>query len=648
MSEQVDRSWDRIEAWLAANAPEAFASLRPPADPATISGAADRLGVVLPDDVRASLLRHDGVAEVHGKFTLAGNRLMPVERLIERSLGMVQSMEGVIEHEGDDEAGEHYLLSGYYWHRQYVLLTDSVTVDGLVVDCRPGDTHGAIGDFFNGEGTGFGDWASFGDLLEQLADALEQGRAFDGEIPVAFGGRLAWEREPEPLSGPTSLLSAAAGVAPAPPRRLSHRFTPIPEAGWVGEQPHFCLAFTENVDEDEVLRRYGALPESFAPRTREEARDASGRWTDGYLPVVRAGRVGGWTFGFEESARSQGAREEVLRRLSAGTRTVVVRHSGHSQLALYEDGVLVSDYDTLRPDERRGTRPDRFAEALHRARLLPLDTTRYRDEDAVALLRVVSDEFGIAVDSGVLRAPLRSARILPLLDDVRSRPPQAVPVSAEPVVAGLVAYAPPERLHAALAAQASRLAEEVGLDAYAEVTQALRRAQAGDIWRVGDDSALGVRLRTVAADMSAARESSSDDHARHLISDPERGAWSVRFHAAQALLHLWQLPPRDAAWGLLHQRRNPNWRAEFAADLGDVPVPPDALERLMAEQAPARGLGRRLSPLQRRPERVRADLHMHGRSARSPLPPGRGRGLTSVIRTDDPADGESDSAPDRP
>jgi hypothetical protein len=407
-----------------------------------------------------------------------------------------------------------------------------------------------------------------------VADALEEGRAFDGEIPVAFGGRLAWEGEPEPLPGPASLLSAAAGVAPVPPRRPSHRFTPIPAAGWVGEQPYFCLVFTEDIDEDEVLRRYGALPEPFVPRTGEEARDTAGRWTDGYLPVVRAGKIGRWTFGFEESARSQGRRDEVLRRLSVGTRTVVVSHSRHSRLALYEDGVLVSDYDSLRPEERRGIRPDRFAEALHRARLLPLDTTRYRDEDAVALLSLVSDEFGIAVDAAALRPPLRSARILPLLDDVRARSPQTVPVAVEPVIAGLVACAPLERLHAALVSQASRLAEEVGLDRYAEVAQALRRARTGDIWQVDDDSALGVRLRTVAADASTAHESTSDDHARHLISAPERAAWGVRREAVRALLQLWQLPPRDAAWDILQQRRNPNWRSEFATDLGDVPVPP--------------------------------------------------------------------------
>jgi cell wall assembly regulator SMI1 len=204
MSEQVNRSWDRIEAWLAANAPETFASLRPAAEPAAISGAADRLGVVLPDDVRASLLRHDGVADVEGDFTLAENRLMPVDRMIERSLGMVRSMQDLIESESESEdgGGEHYLLSGEYWHRQYVRLTDSESPDGLVIDCRQGDTHGAIGEFFNGEGTSFGEWASLGDLLEQLADALEGGRAFDGEVPVAFGGRLAWEPEPEPEPEP--------------------------------------------------------------------------------------------------------------------------------------------------------------------------------------------------------------------------------------------------------------------------------------------------------------------------------------------------------------------------------------------------------------------------------------------------------------
>jgi cell wall assembly regulator SMI1 len=52
--------WDRIHVWLAANAPELLASLRPGATDEVIRVAEHEMGVTLPDDVRACYRIHDG------------------------------------------------------------------------------------------------------------------------------------------------------------------------------------------------------------------------------------------------------------------------------------------------------------------------------------------------------------------------------------------------------------------------------------------------------------------------------------------------------------------------------------------------------------------------------------------------------------
>ncbi|MEU8398512.1 SMI1/KNR4 family protein [Nonomuraea sp. NPDC048892] len=56
----VDRQWRRIERWLKANAPRTYRTLRAPGKARTIAVAEAQMGVNFPDDLRASLLRHNG------------------------------------------------------------------------------------------------------------------------------------------------------------------------------------------------------------------------------------------------------------------------------------------------------------------------------------------------------------------------------------------------------------------------------------------------------------------------------------------------------------------------------------------------------------------------------------------------------------
>ena len=56
----VERAWDRIEAWMRAEAPDALDALRPGADDSTIHAAEEALGRRLPESFRRSVARHDG------------------------------------------------------------------------------------------------------------------------------------------------------------------------------------------------------------------------------------------------------------------------------------------------------------------------------------------------------------------------------------------------------------------------------------------------------------------------------------------------------------------------------------------------------------------------------------------------------------
>jgi cell wall assembly regulator SMI1 len=60
----VNRQWRRIEAWLKTNAPRSHRTLGKPGKAETIAAAEARMGLPFPDDLRASLLRHDGTVFV--------------------------------------------------------------------------------------------------------------------------------------------------------------------------------------------------------------------------------------------------------------------------------------------------------------------------------------------------------------------------------------------------------------------------------------------------------------------------------------------------------------------------------------------------------------------------------------------------------
>ncbi len=174
---QVDAAWRRIERWLARHAPRTLRSLRPPASPSAIARAEARMGLTFPDDLRASLLRHDG-----GRFGPGGLWDYAPVREIAREWAMMCGLylDGSI------------APDPWWWHGR--LIPYAMAVDGghLFVDAQTGKT----GEYFNEEGLRLdGDvaWPSYLAQLAAVADALESGRPLRRWKPVVARGELDWD-----------------------------------------------------------------------------------------------------------------------------------------------------------------------------------------------------------------------------------------------------------------------------------------------------------------------------------------------------------------------------------------------------------------------------------------------------------------------
>ncbi|GAA3209399.1 SMI1/KNR4 family protein [Nonomuraea helvata] len=183
----VDRQWRRIERWLKANAPRTYRTLAGPGRARTIAIAESQMGVDFPDDLKASLLRHNGSRgrSVFG-FWFDGADALGV-REIRDTWRWLCSWERT--DLGDDPATE-------YWNGRMIPFLhfaerDSEDMEYAVVD----SAGGAVGwdDTISGMAPRL---PSTYALLRAVADALEHGRAVDGWRPAVQRGALRWDDSP--------------------------------------------------------------------------------------------------------------------------------------------------------------------------------------------------------------------------------------------------------------------------------------------------------------------------------------------------------------------------------------------------------------------------------------------------------------------
>jgi cell wall assembly regulator SMI1 len=184
VAERVNLAWQRIETWLAAHAPASSAALAGPAEPGRIAQLQQRIGVTLPPELVASLLRHDGMG------TRGGNLLPPLYRLLSvADIGGQAEMLCEVLMRGVNEN------VGTWWHGQFVPFAVNGGGDSLFLDQRGGH-GGKLGEHDHEAFADFSSWpATLTDLLEQTATALETGQRTHVycRAEVTPAGVLTWE-----------------------------------------------------------------------------------------------------------------------------------------------------------------------------------------------------------------------------------------------------------------------------------------------------------------------------------------------------------------------------------------------------------------------------------------------------------------------
>lgn len=571
---RVAEAWLRIERWLAAKAPLTHASLRGGADSANVADAQRRLGLHFPDDLVASLLRHDGCEASLGGFSVAGPfRPVAVADLVKSHLDTASVL---AEFEG-------------YWDRHLLMFAATNTDWWLVVDCEQGNRRGRVGTWNGGVGVSWTEWPSIGALLSNVAEAIETGHPVNGWVPVAFGGELRWKLLTAPTApAPRSVLALAAAttepVAPLRQRQGPHRTA----SGWVDYYGNnSCLTFVENIGPEELLRRFGVggpdvpVRRETALLTAAEARAAEHSWTTGHLPVVRVGRAGKWSFAIEDR-HHEGIKPQVLPKLSTGTRAAALYTWG-PELVVLQDEVVAAAFCGFDPQRRAGQDPAMLDGPLAREGILPWDRYRTLQDHVCGLLAILRSELGVEFDPDILTGALPGGPFLAELPD-RAVITSGLSLLHGGQVAALAAFAAPDRLQAALVIQARELAAETGLTDYPETAEALERLAAGETWQVTGESPIGMRFRLIAAEHTAANPAAPWENKSSVLTPADRDAWRHQFRAAEAIMELIAGPPRRAARFVLAERQDPGWPDRFAADLGPVDIPHGAADAIAGRE----------------------------------------------------------------
>ncbi|WP_433541570.1 SMI1/KNR4 family protein [Streptosporangium sandarakinum] len=179
---RVNAAWRRIERWLAARAPVSNRTLYGPATPVQIARAEAAMGMRFPDDLRASLLRHNGARYWGGFGPAPFYEFMSVKALRADWKMLCGIVLG-----GPEE------MAGFWWDGHLLPFATAIDGGNLFIDTRTGKT----GEYFNETGLRFdGDvvWPSYLALLRATADSLETGRPIRGWRPVVRKGELDWKQ----------------------------------------------------------------------------------------------------------------------------------------------------------------------------------------------------------------------------------------------------------------------------------------------------------------------------------------------------------------------------------------------------------------------------------------------------------------------
>ncbi|MEU4699774.1 SMI1/KNR4 family protein [Nonomuraea dietziae] len=185
----VDRQWRRIEAWLKTNAPRSHRTLGKPGEPEVIAAAEAEMGSLFPDDLRASLLRHDGVVHLDdvGAFGFLGNSNASVREIRDtwRRLCLID----------DEDDGTQGLTEPRteWWDGRMLPFGSDELGNHLVVDSVRRDVGGTDHEGITSFTPGGVRIRSYYALMKATADAMEDGGTIGYWKPEAVAGALRWK-----------------------------------------------------------------------------------------------------------------------------------------------------------------------------------------------------------------------------------------------------------------------------------------------------------------------------------------------------------------------------------------------------------------------------------------------------------------------
>lgn len=191
---------------------------------------------------------------------------------------------------------------------------------------------------------------------------------------------------------------------------------PAGDYGWLADLPlgaAFALAFVRGLDEAEVLRRFGADPDSARPMTLAEIDRAQQDALPESLLLAAVTKVGDWVLVLEPGG-FQSTLDEVLSVVSAGGEVLSVYRNldAVGQISHAVDGRLRTAFDQLVPYLRWGSLPDALLPVMLAVGLDP-DGGTAPDPDAAALAlaeRVTGVRLTEETLSGALPTVVLSAR----------------------------------------------------------------------------------------------------------------------------------------------------------------------------------------------------------------------------------------------
>lgn len=156
----------------------------------------------------------------------------------------------------------------------------------------------------------------------------------------------------------------------------------------------FCITGVRRLTPDDLFERWHTTPGDHPELAWASANDATD--ARAMYAAIRVATVEDWTVAIELSS-SIGANESWLDALSRSTEAWSILRGGDGMdLFLYmRDDALVTGFEPLFPNDRRGTEPDHFTGAMTTVGLLPADRGALIPQSLPRTLRMIALVFGV-------------------------------------------------------------------------------------------------------------------------------------------------------------------------------------------------------------------------------------------------------------